>query len=243
MNFIESESQNAKVKKEKLKTLFPNVDKPTIIRGFFKDTFACQNWNENTIGKVFGNNKFNIDSYTKDVGHWTNNGIKKNLQEYVDYMKKHDKPNLYLAEFTIEGGAGEKPNISDDILDMISDHLHTRNYYDFDTFDKIVMYFGKNASTECHIHFVDNYIVNQVFGSKTFYCFDYNDNDHIINKNSISNIIINNLPAGNGYATSYNDINTGKQTRTFLDLDFNTFNKLYKVTSQERLFRVKCNKK
>ena len=116
-------------------------------------------------------------------------------------MKKHDKPNLYLAEFTIEGD--ERVKIDENRLDDIMEDIDSNNYHDKKTFDKFVMYFGKNASTECHLHYVDNYIVNQTFGSKTFYCFDYNDNDHIVKHHSISNIILNNLDGGIGYSNGY----------------------------------------
>lgn len=214
--------------KDKFKKLFPTIDSITVIRGFFKNSDAYKKWNVNTIGNIFGDDKFKIDSYSKDVGHWSEDGIEKTMQKYVDYMKKHENPNLYLAEFEIEGD-GDRQITNEDVLQNILDDVLTKNYTELNTFDKIVMYFGKNACTEPHVHFVDNYIVNQVFGSKTFYCCDYNDNNHIFNKNKLIDIITNNVKNGSGYPSSYNNAD-GTTTKTFMDLDFNTFNKLYKVT-------------
>ena len=213
--------------KKMFKQFFPNIDKPTVIRGFYKNSDAYKTWNIDNIGKIFGNQKYHIDSCSPDIGDWKMDQVYKTIQQYVDYMKKHDKPNLYLAEFTIDGD--DNVNIDKKRLDYILNAIDSKNYIDTNTYDKFVMYFGKNASTECHIHYIDNYIINQTFGSKTFYCFDYNDNDHIVNVHSIPNIILNNLPEGIGYSNGYNHAD-GTTTNTFMDLDFNTFNKLYKVT-------------
>lgn len=216
--------------KEKFKEMFPKLDSVTVIRGFCKNTDAYKKWNVNTIGKIFGKQKLKMDSYSQKVGHWHEKGRKKTMQEYIDYMKKYKNPDLYLAEFNLKDYNENMTYKNSIFLKEIVNDLYNENYVEHkNTFDKNIMYFGKNACTECHIHFVDNYIVNQIFGSKTFYCFDYNDNDHIMNKNTITDFMTgNNIKGAPGYPYSYNNAD-GTTTKTFMDLDFNNFSKLYKI--------------
>ena len=39
-----------------------------------------------------------------------------------------------------------------------------------------LIFFGKNSRSGCHVHGQEDYILNQIYGSKTVYMFDYYDN-------------------------------------------------------------------
>ena len=42
--------------------------------------------------------------------------------------------------------------------------------------DEEKMFFGKNSYSGCHLHLKDDYILNQIIGTKTIYLFDFYDN-------------------------------------------------------------------
>ncbi len=220
---------NEDLDKEDMKSLFPHINEPIVIRDYCKNTIACKKWRPDNMSKIFEEQKFKVDTFSKKTtGHWTNNGDKMTMDEYYNYMKGIDKPKYFIGEFSLHG-AGTDYNMIDDELGakLYFDLNNDVNYKDNYSYDKTVMYYGKNSCTECHIHFVDNYIVNQIFGSKTFYFFDYNDNNDMINKRSIFE---EGGPeeGGPGYIT-YNK-EDGTISKTFLDLNLNNFKKLYKVT-------------
>tara|TARA_B100001287_G_scaffold275983_1_gene285288 strand:+ start:3311 stop:4336 length:1026 start_codon:yes stop_codon:yes gene_type:complete len=209
-----------------IKNIIPDdILEPVVIRGFYKKTFAYNCWNVNTIGKYFGDALFDIEQYDNLEKYYS---ADKNLEinattkvsNYMKYLKKNQtEPFYYLAEVDIQEKIkdDEMPNGFDMyILNpnlapiMVKQEPHAEN-----------LFLGNNASSGCHMHIEDNYILNQVFGSKTIYLFEFDDSNHMINKNSDSlkkalkithcefiNFISNN----------------------FFDLDHSKFNNLYKVT-------------
>lgn len=218
------------IDKEDMKYIFPNIHEPIIIRDYCKNTFAYKKWNPEHIAELFGDKKLGIDTYSDEAnGHWQQLGDKSTMKQYIEYLKKVDIPKHYIGEFTLNGPEIDSNVVDEDLFDKLHMELINNNYVNHHTYDKTVMYFGKNACTECHIHFVDNYIVNQIFGTKTFYFFDYNDNNHIVNKMNLKQLFnIEHSESGPGYV-SYNK-DDGTTTKTFMDLNFDKFNKLYKVT-------------
>ena len=51
--------------------------------------------------------------------------------------------------------------------------------YNIDTkrsIENILLFFGNNSRSGAHIHIGDDYILNQIYGKKTIYIFDYYDN-------------------------------------------------------------------
>jgi hypothetical protein len=218
---------NEDLDKDDMSLIFPHINEPIVIRDYCKNTIAYKKWRPENMSKIFGNKRFKVDTYSKKTtGHWTNHGHTMTMEEYFNYMKSVDKPQHFIGELSL-GGSGCDQIDTDLYTKLYRDLDNRQNYKNNQTYDKTVMYYGKNSCTECHIHFVDNYIVNQIFGTKTFYFFDYNDNNDIVNKKSIWDVD-GPHDGGPGYITYNND--DGSISKTFLDLNLNNFNKLYKVT-------------
>tara|TARA_Y100001970_G_C13881920_1_gene674258 strand:- start:57 stop:758 length:702 start_codon:yes stop_codon:yes gene_type:complete len=138
----------------------------------------------------------------------------------MKYIKKNKtEPFYYLAEIDLLEKLDENELPKGFELYIVNPHLenillkHERH--------AVNLFIGNNASSGCHMHIEDNYILNQVFGSKTIYLFDYDDSNHMITKNcdSLKKTL------GITYCEYKNFI-----TENFFDLDHNKFNNLYKVT-------------
>ena len=41
----------------------------------------------------------------------------------------------------------------------------------------LLLFFGNNGKSGCHLHMSHDYVLNQVLGKKIVYMFDYYDND------------------------------------------------------------------
>ena len=69
-----------------------------------------------------------------------------------------------------------------DLLDEdIGIHSKFKEYftYNIDTkrsIENLLLFFGNNSKSGVHIHVEDDYILNQIYGKKTIYLFDYYDN-------------------------------------------------------------------
>ena len=169
--------------------LFFNFNKPTIIRGFCKNTIAFNTWNENSIIDVFNDIKLPCEQYNSDSDFYNGEGklnFKKKIKmkNVLEYIKSDKKPYLYLAEVDIKKLKGNTDNI---IFDLFNPNIIESVFK-----NQLVntLYLGNNAASGCHIHIEDNFLLNQVFGTKTIYFFDYHDNDgSLINNWLLTNII------------------------------------------------------
>jgi hypothetical protein len=207
-----------------IRDIFPdNIKTPVVLRDFYKNTPAYKFWNKNTIGKYFGNVKFGIELYPtleryctadKEVdGNYTST-----FSNYIKYLQLNKKsPFYYLAEI--------------DLLDKMDDNELPERFDEYIRNDNIIplnptilgenLFVGNSASSGCHMHIADNYILNQVFGKKTIWLFEYDDSNHMITKHCDS---LNKL-FGITKCENVNFIN-----ENFFELDHSKFNNLYKVT-------------
>ena len=45
-----------------------------------------------------------------------------------------------------------------------------------------MLFVGNNTTSGCHCHVTENYILNQIYGTKIVYFFEYSSNDDIVSK-------------------------------------------------------------
>ena len=222
---------NINLHKDQFEELFENMNEPIVIRNFYKNTNAYKTWNVDTICDKFGSIVLPLSSgYIEDekmeclsnISQWVNIDKTMIMSEFVDYIKKNDNPIYYLAEVNLS--LLEKNELQKNI---ISD-INNPNYKNALNFNLDALYFGKNSTTDLHIHIVGNYILNQVFGKKTVYFCDYFENDHIIKKTTfIDNIFDNDNTIGPGYPIILNE---KKESIPFFDINNTCLKNIHKVT-------------
>lgn len=214
---------NIDANKKNIKNIIcDDILKPVVIRKFYKKTFAYNCWNTNTIGKYFGDNLFDIEHYDNlDKYYSADKNIDKNcktkVSNYMKYLKKNKtEPFYYLAEIDLEEKIKNNEMPKNFEMHLLNPNMPYQN--------KILaenLFLGNNASSGCHMHIEENYILNQVFGSKTIYIFEYDDSNHMVTKNceSFKKLF------GIEKCEFLNFI-----SENFFDLDHSKFNNLYKVT-------------
>lgn len=199
-----------------------DINSPAVIRGFYRETPAFSQWNIDNIGSYFGQTLFDVECYdTIDKYYIGDKNEKKKykttLSNYAKYLKNNNKvPFYYLAEVDIQEKINNKELpiqmpmlIFNPNMQLLADAIHSQ-----------LIFFGNTANSNCHIHIEENYFLNQVFGTKTVYLFEFDDSNHMITKNCES--LYKNL--GIESCNSINFIN-----ENFFDLDHSKFNNLYKV--------------
>lgn len=152
---------------------YNNFQKPYIIRGGCKSMkiFTLEDKLQFLKNKM-GNTEILTEIYvTVDyyMGRDGRDACRKvlNFSDAYDRIMENKQPYHYVAEFSINKGFENRQ-------DMLS-------YFDIDTNMKRLhidtqLFFGNKSYTGAHIHVLDDYVLNQVYGSKTVYMFDYNDN-------------------------------------------------------------------
>lgn len=150
-----------KNKKYKLK----NYNYPILIKGLAKNTKAYHNWNIDNISQKLGDNKINVEKYFSLHNFFFSNVdiyLKYNIQQFIEKSKDNF---LYIGEINLDDF--DKPEIFDDV----------DNKYIHNNSDTSVLFFGNNGSgSGTHIHLWDDYVINQIFGEKTIYLFNFDDN-------------------------------------------------------------------
>lgn len=221
---------NIDINAKNIRDIVPdNIKTPVVLRDFYKNTPAYKFWNKNTIGKYFGDAKFEIELYPTLEKYYAAEQFQDNedkpyitsFSNYIKYLKVNKKaPYYYLAEINL--------------LDKIDDNELPEHFDIYICNNNIAhlkinendlmaenLFIGNSASSGCHVHITENYILNQVFGKKTVWFFEYDDSNHMITKNCDS---LNKL-FGITKCNKMNFIN-----ENFFELDHSKFNNLYKVT-------------
>ena len=214
------------INSDSIQSLFFNLNKPYVIRGFCRDTFAVNNWNKDNLDDIFDNAKFPSEIYENNHDYYT--GQKKDavhkitLSDFIKHSFSNSLPFYYLAEVNLDKIKCDKNKIQTHIFNPNI----PRNIFDLLLSNN--MFFGNNAASNCHIHVEDNYILNQIFGKKTIYLFDYHDNNHSWSSQWLLGSIV-----GDDLVTRCNPFSNSPN---FINNDFFSMNHqnmtVYKVTLQ-----------
>jgi hypothetical protein len=151
-----------------------NFNKPYIIRGGCKDMkiFNIENKIE-LISNIFDDYEIDVELYD-DKKDMQNTLVSfrdlKKFKEIYEQSIKEIYPFPYIADYNLK-------NI--DLPKIIYEKINNLFKYNFDKnriSDEEKMFFGKNTHSGCHLHLKDDYILNQIIGTKTIYLFDFYDN-------------------------------------------------------------------
>jgi hypothetical protein len=88
--------------------------------------------------------------------------------------------------------------------------LHNPNT-EYREIDSFLLFLGNNHKTELHLHINDDYILNQLFGSKTIYIFENYDNANI-RKNSFLNLTKSNFAVDDFFEMDHSKMKIYKTT-------------------------------
>jgi hypothetical protein len=197
---------NDTINKKELEERFNNINEPIVIRGLCKPIVK----NENIIDYLRNNMKdeiLPIEKYNSYFSYY--NGLDDGeitdmyVSEYFDNILNEEAPFYYMAELNILPIAN---------IYFTEDNLYKQfenPNYKIDNHKGQTIFVGNNTTSGCHCHVTENYILNQIYGRKIVYLFDYSSNDHIISK--------------------YKEKQSNFIKENFFELDHSKFKNLYKV--------------
>jgi ribosomal protein L16 Arg81 hydroxylase len=153
---------------------YMNFQKPYMIKG------GCKNMDIFNKKNKIEYLKDNLKSITLPVEIYDNDNemgetnIKKRREISFDkiYNKIIDdksEQKYYLAEIDLLDYISQLPEefLNNFVIDLDEPRLN----------DGMLIFFGKNGKSGCHLHTSHDYVLNQISGTKTVYMFDYHDNN------------------------------------------------------------------
>lgn len=161
-----------------------NFNEPYIIRGGCKNMTIFNSDNRlSRLYNIFENMNINVEVYdSKENMMNTNYTHHKEsvFSETFNYIINNKYPYHYIAEINICNNINY-PIIITNFKNEIDYKRHI---------DEAYIFFGNDSYSGCHVHGHNDYLLNQIYGKKTVYLFDYYDNKEltkdvgIVNKKS-----------------------------------------------------------
>lgn len=207
---IKEYTWNKDINKHQLEEIFKKLDQPMVIRNYY-DSIAVQRWNQDTISDIFGDLVLSAEVYTSNTTYYNANisGMEKEItvRDYMEHMKNVEKPPYYyLAEIDLYEKIDD-PAMSSYILSDTFNENEDKNDHQVES-----LYMGYYTTSGCHVHIEDDYVLNQIIGTKEIIMFDYHDNEEHITRRSV-------FDSGSNFIQE-----------DFFEQDHNKFNNLYKIT-------------
>lgn len=198
---------------EEKKVFLGNIKEPAVIRGMFKPEAGKMNINQ--ISKLFRNVTLPVEIYdTHETTTTEADSGRSTVPELFDHWKTDQLPRLYCAEVDLFEQMIPKAQ-----EERLLKALHNPNI-DPREVKALMLYLGKDHASGLHLHVNSDFILNQLFGTKTVYIFNNYDNPNI-HKNSTFNNCGSNIRV--------NASNFAKED--FFSLDHSKM-KIHKVTLQ-----------
>lgn len=151
-----------------------NFTKPYLFKGGCRNMKVFDNKDKlKTLKEKMNDVKLRVEVYNceKDMGD-----TKINKYVNLKFNKIYDKitndkrgKKYYLAELDLFDYKGDLSNNLYKDYDISFDSIREN--------DSLLLFFGNNGKSGCHLHMCHDYVLNQVFGKKVVYMFDYYDND------------------------------------------------------------------
>lgn len=153
---------------------YMNFKKPYVIKGGCKNMKIFNNEKKmDFLKNSFDNIIFPIEIYENDIEMGETNI--KNRKE-IEFSKVYNKitnnntnKKYYLAEIDLFEYEEQLPANFLKNFDIDLDN-HRIN-------EGMLIFFGNNGKSGCHLHTSHDYVLNQIVGKKTVYMFDYDDNN------------------------------------------------------------------
>ncbi len=157
---------------EKKTLLMGNIKEPTVIRGLYQP--IAMKMNTKQIIDMFGNISLPVEIYdTHDTETTAADMGKSTLPKLFKHWKRNLLPRLYCAEVDL---------FEQRIPRKLLETLRNPNTEPKEV-EALMLYLGKDHKSGLHLHVNSDFVLNQLFGSKTVYIFNNYDNPNI-HKNS-----------------------------------------------------------
>jgi len=181
---------------------------PIVIRGFYKPRALTVGFEG--VTRMFGKTKLPVELYDPlDTSSYIGpvEFDEMSIPNLLEHWDKKRSPSIYCAEVDLL-----EPGILQNNKYLLHKTLQNPNL-DSRKVMSLLLYLGNNHASGLHLHGCDDYILNQLYGSKTVYIFDNYENPNI-NKNRFFHV----------YKTNF-------ATDDFFKMDHSKM-KIYKVTLQ-----------
>lgn len=169
-------------------TITQEFNKPIIYRGFCNPTKAVQKWNIDNISSIFGNKKIPIEKYMlleQLVNHGVSYHIVESMQWFIDYIKISIKMQNHNTHFETSNFDTPKYYVGEVSLKKFK-NKNIYNYIKNDRLkrpivDTVIFSGGKYSGSSTHLHLRQDYIINQVIGTKIMYFINPNHKANLDN--------------------------------------------------------------
>ena len=166
------------IKCKKQKIDYHTFNEPIVFRKNCIHNRAYKEWNIETLPLIFKHDELPVEIY--ENADYNTLHMDMDMDQYftmkkiIKIIKNNKPPYIYCAEVSLDNY--NYPNI-DKYLNNFN--ITKRIPYSH------LLYLGNKSRSGCHIHFMDDFLLNQIFGKKTVYLFDYFDNKKYISSSSI----------------------------------------------------------
>lgn len=152
------------------------ITHPVVIRGLYEPKARQMAFEK--VTKLFGHVDLPIEIYdTPDTATTSADMGTMTVPNLITHWKKKRSPSIYCAEVDLF-----EQRVSERLLDTLyNPNTSARKV------EALMLYLGNNHSSGLHLHINSDFILNQLYGSKTVYIFDNYDNPGI-HKNSVFSV-------------------------------------------------------
>lgn len=152
--------------------------KPIVIRGLYQPLAGRMEINK--VNQLFGDSVLPVEIYdTLECRSMNADSGKSTIKELTNHWEMNRKPYVYCAEV----------DLFQQNLPILLEALRNPNTEPRDV-KALMLFYGKNHRSDLHIHVTSDFILNQLFGTKTVYIFSNYDNPNI-SKNSAFDDVFN----------------------------------------------------
>lgn len=149
---------------------------PVVIRDFYHPKSRTIGFEKFT--KLFGNTRLPVEIYSTNNTSTTDaDTAKMSMPKLNQHWKKDKSPSIYCAEVDLLDRDILDDNRYNILKTLENPNLKSRKV------ESLLLYLGNNHASGLHLHVNSDFILNQLYGSKTVYIFDNYANPNI-HKNS-----------------------------------------------------------
>jgi len=158
---------------EEKQILTKEITEPVVIRGLYQP--KARNMTFEQVTKMFGHVELPVELYdTAEIDTTAAEMGSMSVPNLIRHWKKNIKPSIYCAEVDLF-----EQRVPKKLLDTLyNPNTSVRKV------EALMLYLGNNHSSGLHLHVNSDFILNQLYGTKTVYIFDNYDNPNI-HKNSV----------------------------------------------------------
>ena len=158
---------------EEKQILAKEITHPVVIRGLYQPKARRMSFEK--VVKLFGHVELPVELYdTPEIDTTKADMGSSSVPNVVRHWKTKSSPSVYCAEVDLF-----EERVPDRLLEALRNpNTNARKV------EALMLYLGNNHSSGLHLHVNSDFILNQLFGSKTVYIFDNYDNPNI-HKNSV----------------------------------------------------------